>query len=346
MTAVILRGNGGTGDPSSWCIDAAGMKTTTNYVPVWERGFRGMSGYIAGRYDIPTACIEAWWQLPDTWWMLNYELDPRAGLGGPSVGAAYARDGVSRIRDKGHRGESALIFSLVDFGPTADQFPLLDSTHEAVVDTCLSAGQPVGFYLPPVYGRHVALMPWFPTTGVLWQWGGGGAPEWWTTVKQAGPSSTPPLQHDMTGFGFTADENYLVAPMAAWSGYGQSPPTGDTVRQFVNNSEEFPAFVNDWGEPQNGPGANGAWPAGWLIFEIVPGGKEHVSGAEWNALVPGGGGGIDPAVGRLEQWTTGRIQSMPNVRHAPAAPAPPAGARLAGLQIDQVPGRATAVYDA
>jgi hypothetical protein len=347
VTAVVLNGAGGANtDPSVWCIDAAGMGSTTNYVPVWERGFRGLSVYNTHDYDLPQRCIEAWWELPDTWVMHNIEGDPYAGLGGAAVGAQYARAGIARMRDRGHLGETAAVFSFVDFGPTSAQFPILDETHRSAVETAQILGQElIGFYLPPVYGRHVAVQPWFPANGVLWQWGGGGAPEWWTTVKQAGPSSTPALAHDMSGFGFAADENRLYGPMAGWTGYGAPQPTGDPVRHFVNNGEPFPAFVNDWGEAQNGPDPGGQWPAGWLIFEMVTSGKTHVSGAEWNALVPGGGAGIDPKVGFVEQWTTGRIQSMPNARHATASTAP-AAARLSGVQIDTVPGRAAAVYDA
>jgi hypothetical protein len=224
VTAVALSGGAGAHDPAWFCVDAAGMKTTTDYVPVWERGFRGMSGYVTHLYDIPQACIEAWWELPDTWWMMNVEGDPHAGLGGAAVGAQYARDGIAAVRDKGHLRETALVFSLVDFGPTSSQFPILDETHHAAVDVCMEDNQTPGFYGPPVYLRHLAVQPWVPAGTVFWQWGGGGAPEWWTTVKQAGPSSDPAVVHTLDGFGFGADENLLWTPMAGWTGYGAQPP--------------------------------------------------------------------------------------------------------------------------
>lgn len=347
MTSVLLAGGAGAKDPAWYCVDGAGMGSTTNYVPVWERGFRGMSGYVTHNYDIPQKCIEAWWELPDTWWMMNVEGDPHAGLGGAAVGTAYATNGIARVRDKGHLRETALVFSLVDFGPTAPQFPILDETHRAVIDVCMADGQMPGFYGPPVYLRHLAVMPWVPEGTVFWQWGGGGAPEWWTTVKQAGPSSDPPLDHDMSGFGFGADENILWTPMAGWTGYGINPPhpsTGVDMRQFVNNSEVFPAFQDEWGDQHNGPNPDHSFPPGWVVFEMVPGGKRNVPGAEWYALVPDGQpASLDARVGFFDYWTTGRIQSMPNVRY-PGVTASPTTPQLTGLQIDRIPGVAAAIY--
>lgn len=320
MSAVILKGGGTTADPSSWCVDGAGMKGVTNYVPVWERGFRGMSGYIAGRYDIPTANLEAWWALPDTWWMLNYERDPAAGLGGAPTGTAYAKDALARIRDKGHLRETALIFSFVDFGPTAAQFPVLDACHRAMVDVCLTDTQTPGAYGPPSYLRHLAAQPWWPAGGVLWQWGGGGAPEWWTTVKQAGPSSTPKIAHNLSGFGFTADENWLVTPMRGWAGYGIKPPppqpSGDDDMIYRYSPEGYVAEI-----------ANGhkTWVTGDYFYGVVQG---QLRGS---GVVSGVGIYAEPAPLAL-------IQGIPDWPAGGGGPAPRA------VRIASVPGDAEVIY--
>ena len=110
------------------------------------------------------------------------------------------------------------------------------------------------------------------------------------------------------------------------------------MRQFVNNQEDFPPFTDDMGRQCTGPGTasgSGFWPAGWLIFEILPGGKQHVTGEEWNALVPGGGANIDSRVGWLDYWSTGRIQGMPNIVHVVQPPAPPTPTPKS-IQIDSV----------
>lgn len=318
MSAVVLKGGGTKADPSSWCIDAAGMKGTTNYLPVWQRGFRGMSGYIAGTYDIPQKCIDAWWDLPDTWWQLNYERDPRAGLGGAPVGAAYAKDGLRRIRDKGHLRETALIFSFVDFGPTAAQFPVIDACHRAMVDVCLADGQMPGAYGPPSYLRHLAVQPWWPAGGVLWQWGGGGAPEWWTTVKQAGPFSTPAIAHDLSGFGFAADENWLVTPMKGWAGYGIHPQPG--------GNDDMPIFRFT--------------PEGY-VAEIANGCKTWVTGDYFYGVVQGqlqGDGKLSPVNIYAEPAPLALIQAIPDWSAGGPVSKPTA------VRIASVPGDAQVLY--
>lgn len=346
MTSLLLAGDGGLQDDASWCIDAAGMASTTNYVPVRLAGFRGQSGYTAGRYAIAREHLEAWWEMGG-WWMLNYELNPYAGLGGAELGHRYAQDFLQIAADLGHQGETALIFSLVDFGPTASQFPILDETHERVVVDLLDAGRDPGFYLPPVYGRHVAVQPWWPATGVLWQWAGAGDPEWWTTVKQ----HYKPMK-DVSGIPFAVDENYVHRPMLVWTGYGEDPQpsTGVTMRQFVRNAEPFPPFVDDYGQQQvNGGDPGGVWPATWLVFEIVPGGKQHVSGDEWFSLT-NGTGQPDSRVGFVEDWPTGRIQQMPNAPHpgvaAPAKPVDLSSVKSAAQGVQAAAAQLVAAIDA
>lgn len=90
------------------------------------------------------------------------------------------------------------------------------------------------------------------------------------------------------------------------------------MRWFVVNKESFPKFVNHNGDEWGGPGAGGSFPPGNVVFEIVPGGKRHITPYEWWAINNSSLGGdvlkegSPKQIGQLSWETTGWLQTEPN----------------------------------
>lgn len=197
------------------------------------------------------------------------------------------------------------------------------------------------------YGHIPAALSWSSTTRPVDN----------ITVFNTWPNGRPTVRHYRTPAAHLlqypsrayltsrVDPNDVLQSFPLWYPGRTAPspqPGGSDLRQFVINAEEFPPFDDEWGDHHVGPIHDGFWPPQFVVFEIVPGGKRWVSGPEWGSL-NGGATSVDPRVGFTENWTTGRIQNMPNVRFPTQAPAP-AARELKGVQIDSVPGRATPLY--
>lgn len=211
MTSVVMQ-------PGTVGYDAAGFKGVHDFAPFpcdW------LSLYLGFGNGVSRSTVEAAWRAGKPV-MLNCEGASDAGLGGAAKGTSYATQAIQWATGLGFDFLSPIIFSFVDFSPTAAQFPAIDACHHAMVDTMES--RPKGAYVPKNYGDHLINQPWWPADAPLWHWAGDHAvPTTWTWVQQ--------LLSQKIINGVTVDQNNLIQPMNFWSGDGPDPidPQEDDV---------------------------------------------------------------------------------------------------------------------
>lgn len=185
-------------------------------------------------------------------------------------------------------------------------------------------------------------LPWYssvypasriPTTPVMWQWAGGAQGD---LLQGVGRIDTNEIIDKVR-----LDIASGYAPGGGGSGPFPQPdppldpaeiPGDDDMTILIRNAEPYPEFPE---QPWNLADGD-LWPADWLFWVLADGcAKRYVNGNIVDAL--------RACPGTLEvALSTGRIQSLP-AWSQPTAGA--AGPSLTGVQIDSVPGRASALYD-
>lgn len=196
--------------------DAAGF-TSITCVRNASRVGDWLSLYMGGNFGVTKAHWQALWDAGKGG-MANWERQANQALKGYVDGVACVDSAMRTAQEWGmDAGKVGVVYSGVDFGPTLDQYPVMDEWHRGLVTRSRELGvASPGFYGHAGYGDHLTAQDWWPADATNWQWAGIGVVRSWTTVKQKYGSYT----RDVSRIGCSVDENVVVKPLALWTGDG------------------------------------------------------------------------------------------------------------------------------